>query len=472
MIPVTEEIVIKEITMSQEMTIEEEYVATHPKSQELFRQAKELIPSGISHDGRYMTPFAIYMERGEGSKLWDVDGNEYIDYHPGMASQLLGHRHPAILAAIGKQLSKGIEFGSCDEMELRAAELIIEMVPCAEQVRFTGSGAEANMLAIRLARAYTGKDKVIRFRGSWHGGFGKGLTAVIAPFDLPYSGGLPRETFSNLLLADHNSADDIRGFAERGDIACVLMEPGGAHTVVMPNRPGFLEEVSQITKENGIVLIFDEVATGFRSAPGGIQELLGVTPDLVTLGKSMSCGMAQSAVAGKKEIMEKLAFTGNSKYDKHYRVRSQGTHSGSPLILAVLIANLEVLKTGEIQARINRLGSILREGLNEKIKKHDIRGCVYGHSSTLRIFLDHDCPYMGKCDTRHCSNPDHEMLDRGTHPLLRRKLSMALYLNGIYLNLSHWILPSGATTEQDIEKMVEGFNCCIERLKAEKAFRI
>jgi len=451
------------------MTIEQEFITTHPKCQQCYRRLKELIPGGVSHDARYMTPFPLFLARGEGSKVWDVDGNEYIDYHPGMVNQLLGHRHPAIVAALTEQLSKGLEFGACDELEIQAAELIIEMVPCAEQVRFTCSGAEANELAIRLARAYTGKSKIIRFRGHWHGGFNEGLAAVAVPFDVPYSAGLTEDVFSNLLLADHNNIEDVRRFAERGDVAGLLLESMGAHTVVMPYRPGFLEEVRQITKEKGIVLISDEVFTNFRFAPGGAQEVTGIIPDLVTLGKPLGAGMPVSGVAGKKDIMQKLAFTGDSEYDRHHRVRWQGTHSGSPIALAATVANLEVLKTGEVQAQMNRHGAMLRKGLNEQIKQHNIPGCVYGHYSANRIFLNHNCPYLDKCNREPCINPDHEFLDKGMPISLRNPFRLAMFLNGINNPTGGgWLINTGAMTDEDIEKTVEAFDRSLARLKAEK----
>jgi len=452
------------------MTIEEEYTATHSKSQGLYRRAKEVIPSGLVHDVRHMIPFPVYMDRGAGSKVWDVDGNEYIDYHPGHGTYILGYRNPAIVEAIKKQLDKGIEFGSCNELEIRAAELVVEMIPCAEQVRFIGSGAEANMLAIRIARAYTGKDKVIKFRGHWHGAFdGAGFAAVSAPFDVPYSAGTSKEAFKDVLLANHNSSEDVRRFAERGDVACVIMEPTGAHHGMMPNRLGFIEEVRQITKEMGIVLIWDEVMTNFKLAAGGAQEVTGVIPDLVTLGKSLGCGMVVAAVAGRKQIMQQLAFTGDKRHDRYQRVRSQGTHSGTPIALAATVAGLEILKSGEVQARMNRLTGVLRKGLNEQIKKHNVRGCAYGDYSIVRIFLNHNCPYLGKCDVEHCSNPDLEMLDAGMEASLRSKVILALLLNGINCGLGLVeLFVSGAITEQDIKKTVEAFDRSLARLKAEK----
>jgi len=450
------------------MTILEEYIAKHPKSQELYNQAKELIPSGVSHDGRYMTPFPVFIDRGEGSKAWDVDGNEYIDYHPGHGTYILGYRHPAIVAAITDQLTnKGMEFASCHELEIKVAELLLEIFPCAEQVRFIGSGAEANMLAIRLARAYTGKSKFIKFGGHWHGGFDGGLAGVVRPYDVPYSAGVPKDAL--VLVAKHNDIEDVKRLIESNDdIGCVIMEPTGARHGQLPGNPDFVKEVHQLTKEKGIVLIFDEVLDNFRLAPGGGQEVLGVCPDLSALGKALGFGLPLAAVIGKKEIMQLLAFTGDGKHDRYQRVRSQGTHSGTPIALAAALAGLKLLKTGEPQAQMNRMTDILRKGLNELIKKHNIRGCAYGDYSIVRIFLNHNCSQLGKCDFEHCSNPDYEMLDAGMEASLRSKVILALHNNGVKFALGKVeLFVTAAITEQDIQKTLEAFDRSLTMVKAE-----
>ena len=453
------------------MTILEEYTAKHPKSKELYLRAKELIPGGVTHDARYMAPFPIFTDRGEGSHTWDVDGNEYIDCHPGHGTYILGYRHPAILAAITDQLTnKGIEFGNCNELEIKVAELLLEIFPCAEQVRFIGSGAEASMLAIRLARAYTGKDKFIKFEGHWHGGFDEGLLAVSRPFDVPYSAGTPKDAFRNVLLAKHNDIEDVKRLIESNDdIACVIMEPTGARHGQLPGNPDFVKELRQITKEKGIVLIFDEVMDNFKLAPGGGQEVLGVSPDLSTLGKALGFGLPLAAVIGKKEIMQRLALSGDKKYDLYNRVRSHGTHSGIPIALAAAAAGLKLLKTGELQAQMNRRTDILRKGLTELLKKHNIRGCAYGDYSMVRIFLNHNCPYLGKCDVEHCPNPDYEFLDSGMEASLRTNLVLALLNNGVNFGLGRVeLFISAAITKQDIEKTLEAFDRSFARLKAEK----
>lgn len=449
------------------MTIEEEYIATHPKSQELFRRALKLIAGGVSHDARYIEPFPFYVAAANGSKQWDVDGNEYIDYQQGHESLILGHGHPAVVAAIKEQLSKGVNYGGCHELEIRLAELINEMVPCAERIRFSGSGGEANMLAVRLSRAYTGKSKIIKFRGHWHGGFPEGFIAVASPFDVPFSKGITEATRSDILLANQNSSDDVRRLIERNDVACVLMEPLGAHTAVMPSRPGFLEEVRQITKEKGVILIFDEVLSGFRFAPGGLQEALGIIPDLATLGKGLGGGLPVSAVVGRKEILGQLDFTGDLRHDRYERVRSQGSHSGLPLALAAAVATLEILKTGEVYTRLNRLGAVLKKGMNKQISQHNIPGCVWGRYGMVRYFLNHDCPQLGKCDFINCTYPDHEKIDAGMEPFLKRNLLLALLLNGIRPVKLGWLVVSGAHTEQDIEKTVDAFGRSLARLKRE-----
>ena len=454
------------------MRIEEEYIATHPKSQELFHRALKLIAGGVSHDGRYMSPFPFYVVAAKGSKLWDVDGNEYVDYQHGHESLILGHGHPSVIAAIKEQLSKGVNYGACHELEIRLAELINQMVPCAERVRFTGSGGEANMLAVRLARAYTGKNKIIKFRGHWHGGFPEGFIAVASPFDVPYSKGITEATRGDVLLANQNSSDDVRRLIETNEVACVLMEPSGAHTAIMPSQLGFVEKVRQVTEEKGVILIFDEVLSGFRFAPGGLQEVLSVTPDLATLGKGLGGGFPVSAVVGKKEILGQLDFTEDPRHDRYERVRCQGSHSGMPLALAAAVATLEILKTGEVHAYLNRLGAQLKKGMNEQVKKHNIPGCIWGRYGMVRYFLNHDCPQLGKCDFINCTYPDHEKIDAGMEPSLRHNLFLALLLNGISPVRLGWFFVSRAHSEQDIEKTVDAFDYCLARVKREGILKL
>ena len=453
-------------------TIEKEYIATRKTSQKMYRRAQKVIPSGIVHDSRYISPFPFYVEKAKGSRKWDVDGNELIDLWSGHGSLVLGHGHPDVVAAVTQQVKKGFHYSACHQLEVELAEMVVRLIPCAEKVRLMQTGTEANQLAIRIARAYTGKNKAIKFRGHFHGYWNEGVLAVRPPFDVPMSIGVPKEDMSNMLLAHHNSSEDVRELIEEsGDVACVIMDPAGAHGLVMANRRGFVEEVRQITKEKGVVLIFDEVVSGFRYAPGGAQQILGITPELTTLGKAIGGGLNMAAVAGKKEIMEVMEFTEDADRNRFRRVVDQGTHSGSPVACAAGLATLKILSTGKPQARINKQATKLRKAMNEVIKRHDIPGCVYGNYSMNHIFLFHDCPHLGKCDTVNCAFPDHEAIDRGTPVKARRLLHLANILHGFdHSGAAGTLFMNAAVSEQDIEKVVMAFDRSLTRLKEERVF--
>ncbi len=448
-------------------TIEEEYIAKHSTSEKLYRRAWEVMTSGIHHDTRYMKPFPFYIARADKARKWDVDGNELIDLWSGHGGLILGHNHPDVVAAVKEQAEKGFHYSACHEKEVELAELIVRMVPCAEKIRYVQTGLEACSLAIRIARAYTGKDKFIKFRGHFHGYFDEVMVGVRPPHDAPMSIGVPKTALSNVLLARHNHSEDVLRLIEasRNDIACVIMDPV-CHAFVMANKPGFLEEVRRITREKGVVLIFDEVWSGFRLAPGGAQEVLGVTPDLTAIAKGMVGGLPGSAVVGKKEIMDVMTFTGDPEHDRFHRVISQGTHSGNPMIVACALATLKILSTGEPQRYINRLGDKLRKNLNEVVKKHNVPGCVYGNWSVVRNFIGAECPFE---DPLNPICDDHERVDRAASPKVRDKLYLAMHLNGVDYSRGLGLMQmNAALTEEDIEKVTDAYDRSLLRLKQEK----
>ncbi len=450
-------------------TIEKEYIATRKKSQKLYKRAYNVIPSGVEHDGRYVKPFPFYVVKADAARKWDVDDNELIDLLSGHGGLLLGHNHPDVVAAVIEQTRKGLHYSSCHELQVEIAEILVTLIPSAEKVRWLQSGTEVNMLAIRLARAYTGKNKVIKFRGHFHGYWDEGMLGVRPPFDLPMSIGVPKESLSNVILIDHNDSEGVRrAIEEINDVACVIMDPIG-HGFIHTNRPGFLNEVRQITREKGVVLIFDEVMAALRVAPGGAQEAYGVVPDLTTLSKTLGGGMPMAVVVGKSEIIGVLAFKDDREHDRFHRVISQGTHSATPIVCAAALATLKVLRTGRPQAYANKLGAMLRRGMNEVLLKNDILGCVYGDFSFARVFLGHDCPQLGKCDTVNCTFPDREKIDLGTPPEIGRLLYLAMILNGVdYMHKLGQLILNAALSEEDIKIVIQAFDRSLKRLKVEK----
>jgi len=446
-------------------TIEQEYVETRPKSRALYERAVQSMPSGVAHDGRALTPFPFYVERADGARKWDVDGHAYLDCWSGHGALILGHNHPAILRAILEQAPRGLHYSACHELEIRWAELIRACVPGAERVRFTMTGTETTALALRVARAHTGRTKVVKFRGHFHGVHDVATAAVKDPFEIPMSAGVPAETLSTVLVARHNDLAHVRELLDEHEVAAVILEPAAARSMVVPTDPAFLRALRELTRARGVILVFDEVVTGFRMAPGGAQEYYGVTADLTCLAKAVAGGLPGAALVGRADLLDTIAFTGDAKRDRTRRVADQGTYSATPLIAAAGVAALEILRTGEVQHELNRLGDRLRAGMNQVLKTRAIRGCVYGASSIFRIFLGADAQELGLNDYRL----DEARLDRGMGPI-GTKLHLAMLLEGVDYNRGSaigWL--NAAMTDADIDAMIDAFDRSLDRLAREGA---
>jgi glutamate-1-semialdehyde 2,1-aminomutase len=370
---------------------------------------------------------------------------------------------------VAQQIQKGFHYSACHEAQVELAELIVKLLPGAEELRYMQSGTEANMLALRMARAYTGKNKIIKFKGHFHGYWNEGVVGVRPPYEVPMSIGVPGGCRENILLADHNNGKQVeRLIKEDGDVAGVIVDLTG-HGFILPFDPDFGKDIRRITEDAGVVLIFDEVVSGFRYGPHGMQGIVGVTPDLTTLAKAIGGGLPLSAVVGKKEIMEMISFTDDQEQNRHRRVISQGTHSGNPVVCAAGLAYLKLLADGKPQAYINRLGAQLRKSMNEVLIEEGIAGCVYGRYSSVRIFLSHNCPYLGSCDRENCRFPDLARLDAGTPPGVGHKFHLAMLLNGVdYLSGLGAMFLNAALTERDIEKIAAAFGRSLARLKKEE----
>ena len=311
------------------------------KSEELFKKAETLMPGGVNSPVRAFQPSPFFTKRAEGSRLFDVDGKEYIDYCLAYGPLILGHAHPKIINAVKAQLEKGSLFGTPTEQEVELAELICTLVPSAEMVRLVSTGGEATMSAIRAARGYTGKKKIIKFEGCYHGAHdyvlvkaGSGATT----FGMPTSLGIPKETTQNTIVVPFNDAEKFEKAVKenKDDLAAVIVEPVIGNIGLVLPREGFLETLREITEAYGIVLIFDEIITGFRMALGGAQEFYNIKPDMTTLGKVLGGGFPLAAFAGKKEIMQMIAPAG--------KVYQAGTYSGNPISVTAALTTLQVLR--------------------------------------------------------------------------------------------------------------------------------
>jgi glutamate-1-semialdehyde 2,1-aminomutase len=449
--------------MAATMTVEQEYAATRAKSKALHERAIRSMPSGVAHDGRVISPFPFFVARAEGARKWDVDGHAYLDCWSGHGALMLGHNHPAIVAAITEQAARGLHYSACSELEIRWAELIRACVPGAERVRFTMTGTETTALAIRIARAVSGKTTIVKFRGHFHGVHDSVVAGVKDPFEIPMSAGVPQATVTATRVARCNDLAQVREFIDEGDVAAVILEPAGARSMVVPTDPAFLRGLRELTRERGVILIFDEVVTGFRMAAGGAQEYFGVTADMTCLAKAVAGGLPGAALTGRADLLDSIAFTGDGTRDRTRRVADQGTYSGTPLIAAAGVAALEILETGAVQRELNRLGDRLRAGMNQALKTRAIPGCVYGASSIFRIFVGATSQELGIDDYRM----DEARLDRGMGAV-GAKLHLAMLLNGVDYNRgagSGWL--NGAMTDADIDTIVDAFGRSLDRLRSE-----
>jgi glutamate-1-semialdehyde 2,1-aminomutase len=427
-------------------SFEERFNAQLPHSKILYERACQVLPSGLTHDGRHLTPFPPYIDRANGSTKWDVDGNEYVDYWMGHGALLLGHAHPKLVQAIQEQVARGTHFGGCHELEVRWAELISQLMPAAEKVRFVGSGTEATQLAMRLARALTGRGKTIKFAGHFHGWHDTVTPSVILPFEVPASAGVLRSSLESTISLPPNDLALVEdAIKQDGDVAAVIVEPGGGSWGAIPTTGEFLRELRRVTAENEVVLIFDEVVTGFRLAPGGAQEYYGVIPDLVCLAKVVAGGLPGGAVAGRQEIMELLEFKDDLDWNRYRKVAHQGTFNANPLSAAAGIAVLEEVAKGDCIRQANGLCGQLADGMNEVLHRTGIDGRVYVQGSMFHIALEVEP-----------ADVDYKRLAELAKGPGANELRKAMLLEGVDLMRNGGFL-SSAHTAADIDKTIQAF---------------
>ncbi|MED5579424.1 MAG: aspartate aminotransferase family protein [Nitrospinota bacterium] len=435
--------------------MEDSFSSHRQKSKFLSEKAKTLIAGGITSELRYALPFPIFISKAKGSRKWDVDGNEYIDYSMGSAALLLGHSHDAIVDAVNSKIGDGTLYSALTEQELEWAELISDMYPSSERVRFVGSGTEANILAIRIARAFKGRSKIIRFEGHFHGWGDDTNVGIKFPFDKPVTHGLPPNVVDSSVVcpADLKYVEEV--LSKDKDIAAIILEPSGASWGTVPIPDAFLQGLRKVCDLNDVVLIFDEVITGFRWSPGGVQALEGVTPDLTTLAKNLTGGLPGGCVAGKSELMDLLDPSKEFK-GLQAGVFHRGTFNANPLSTASGIVALEIFKLGEVQQKADLLAGKLRQNFSQIFKKHEIAGFVYGESSTFHIYLgSHKKDDLTSLNAHGLKGiPQNQVLD----------FQMSLRSRGVDLLSYTGGVTSSAHTEDDIERTISVFEDSIVEL--------
>ena len=447
-------------------TIYQEYSERFVRSRELAERAGQVIPRRVTHDARYLRPFPLFMVKAEGSHKWDLDGFQYVDYAGGHGSLLLGHNHPDIVAALQEQMQRGTHLGFSHEREVRWAELITQLVPCGERVEFTMSGTEAVMLALRLARACTGRERIVKFQDHFHGWYDQVYVGLTAPFDSPASLGVPPQALEPVSVLPPADMESVRRTLQGGDVAAVILEPSGARAGRLPLGRAFLADLREETTRTGSVLIFDEVITGFRYAPGGAQEYYGVTPDLTTLGKIVGGGMPAGAVTGRAEIMEAMEYERPGAGNGPSRVSHTGTYNANPVAAAAGVAMLEHVATGLPVRRANETGAALRRAMNEALQRSGASGCVYGECSVVHVHLapPDRCPPVDE-NGLIPSNFPLSLLMEGKAAATDH-LKRALLLEGVHLLGDHaWV--SAAHTVEDVRWTAEAFEAALQRMLAE-----
>ena len=413
-------------------------------SNELFEQAKKIIPGGVNSPVRAFASVGgtpPFIASASGAKIRDVDGNEYIDYVGSWGPMILGHAYPPVIEALKKACESGTSFGAPTELEIQLAQLVIDSVPSVEKVRMVNSGTEATLSAVRVARGYTSREKIIKFSGCYHGHADSFLIAAgsgAATLGVPNSPGVTKGAAQDTLLAEYNDIESVNKLVEEypEQIAALIIEPIAGNMGVVPPQPGFLQALRETCTANGIILIFDEVMTGFRVALGGAQEVYGVTPDMTTLGKIIGGGLPVGAYGGKAEIMERVAPEGP--------IYQAGTLSGNPLAMTAGIETLKAVRQPGFYDKLEAKSAQLADGVQDDLRQLDLELCRHRVGSMSCLFFTEskviDWDTAATSDTKAYGAYFHSMLKEG-----------------IYLAPSQFeaMFVSAAHTDDDIEQTIK-----------------
>lgn len=445
-------------------TIAQDFEERFSGSLAMGKRAGNAIAGGIAHDGRYNKPFPIYIDHAEGAHKWDVDGNDLIDFAVGHGSLILGHNDPDVAAAVLAQYPKGTHYSACHEIEIEWAEAVKAIVPSADRVRFTASGTESTLLAIRIARAHTGKKTILKFEGHFHGWHDYLLKGEKPPFDNNELPGIPNETLSTIAVLPANDLDAVAERLAQGDIAAVILEPSGGSWTTLPLADGFLAGLRRLTKEHGAALIFDEVITGFRWSPGGAQGRFGVTPDLTTMAKIVAGGLPGGAVAGTYEYMQHFEFRDDPVWMKTQKVIQMGTFNANPLTAAAGAAAVRKCANPDIQTYCDGLAAQVRAGMNAILVEEGVPGAVWGESSVFHIMVGPEVTNQIAADIHTPEGVDTATLKASGHAGLGATIQIAMALEGVDLFHGGGLL-SIAHTQADVDNTINAFDRVITRLK-------
>ena len=431
----------------------ERYTQKFRMSEEAVRRGRSLIPGG-GQQSRVVRPFPVFVDEARGALKWDADGNELVDYMMGFGSMIMGHAEPRVTEAITRRLAQGTHMGTTTQLELRWAELVKDLVPSTEKVRFTASGTETNLLAIRLARGFTGKKKIVKFKEHYHGwqdyvSLDSGINTQV---------GIPEETLSTVVVLEPEISEVERLLENDKDIAAVIVEATGGHWGQLPiPNPRFLQDLRKLTSKYGVVMIMDEVVCGFRISRGGAQERFDVIPDLTSMAKIVAGGLPGGALVGRDEIMDMLG----SPADPSLYMAHPGTFNANPVSATAGITTLEILAEEPINETADAMADLLKGGLRNALTKLEVTGHVHGVASVVHVALGVECD----CDGEVCTQPHSGLLAAArAHS---QPLKLAMMNEGIDMMGGIGFMVSSAHGENEIDRTVQAFERSLIALRAE-----
>jgi glutamate-1-semialdehyde 2,1-aminomutase len=444
--------------------LQDSYVDALPASRALYERARRLFPDAVTHDNRRMQPFPLYVARADGAYKWDVDGNRYVDYWMGHGALLLGHNPRQVADAVREQALRGTHYGACHEKEVEWGEWVCRLVPSAERVRFTASGTEATHMAVRLARAFTGKRHVVKFAGHFHG-WHEGLEiGVRPPYEAePEAGQLP-EVVDLVSVLPPNDIAAVRARLAKGDVAAVIIEPTGGHFGSVPAPASFVAALREETRRANVLLIFDEVVTGFRVAPGGAQAMLGIRPDLTTMAKILCGGLPGGACAGREDVMSYLATKPSAEENRRAKIAHAGTFNANPLSAAAGVAMLSSVADGQAIRFANQQAAKLRHGMNEILARESVPWKIYGDHSDWKIFFGAGAPPRDGSD-QSVQDVDWRRLD-AKNAEQSRALRQALILNHVDFNGARALVGT-CHTDEILGETLTAFETALRAMKEE-----
>jgi glutamate-1-semialdehyde 2,1-aminomutase len=440
------------------------YRARTPGSAALARDAASLFPSGVTHDSRHLEPYGVYVQRAAGPHKWDVDGNRYVDFYGGHGALLLGHNHKAVTDAVAAALADGTHFGASHPRELAWARAVQRLVPSAERVRFTSSGTEATLMAVRLARAFTGRPVLLRFQGHFHGWHDHMAAGYTSHYDGSATPGVLAEVAAQSILVPPNDLPALKAALARGDIAAAILEPTGSSFGQVPIGADFLRELRRLTEEAGTLLIMDEVVSGFRATKGGAQAAYGVRPDLSSFAKILAGGLPGAAVAGRKDVLDQLDFAVSAKAGRE-KIQHQGTFNANPVSAAAGAAALTAIAETDASDRATATAEALRAAVNAVFAEENVGWGIYGTFSGFHTFLG--APGVTVRPGAFVPETQPMAVLKSQPAALSHKLRLALLVHGVDVNGRIGGFVSATHTADDVAHTAAAFREAVRMLRAD-----